>query len=43
MHENKISFFKNKEFLGFFGKIRYFNTGSVSYSVSLRPNIRQNC
>jgi hypothetical protein len=51
MHENKTSFFfkkKNKVYfwkfeIVFWRKIRYFDIEFVSYSVSLWPNIRQNC
>jgi len=38
MHKNKlIYFFENISM-----KTRYFNTGFVSYSVSIQPNIKQN-
>jgi hypothetical protein len=29
-------------FVNILEKIRYFNTGFVSYSVSIQPNIKQN-
>jgi hypothetical protein len=52
MYENKIFFLRGifldlfLNFQNFLRKIskktRYFNTGSVSYSVNIQPNIMQN-
>jgi hypothetical protein len=38
MHEKKLFFLKKN----ISEKTRYFNTGFLSYSVSIQPNIKQN-
>jgi hypothetical protein len=45
MHENKIFFVYLKWgiFLNFKEKSNIFNTIFVSYKISLRSNVRQNC